>query len=326
MLIPATTHININKVLKEMNVNQPTPTSNINLSASSSSTPRRTKSEFPIKVYAMLELADNIFEFAQAVTWLPHGRAFKIHDKVKFMNHVVPVFFNQTKIRSFNRQLYMWGFRRIGRGDEQVWFHDNFLRGKPEDMKHMVRTKIKGNTAVSNEDVSVPNFDDLPPLPVCDRRPTAILDEMEHAILTTMPIASGDIARCGSTMRTVSPPQPGNFTGDNNTDHQMIHFNVDCNQDESFQFSGESHHSPLQADTNTMDSTQPMHQARTSVEEPSHSTYSHMNMLREDVNDFCFSPLKQNKEDFEPLPVIDDNAPCDDFASFIEGAIQLIKE
>ena len=198
----------------------------------------------------------------------------------------------------------------------------------------MVRTKIKGNTAVSNEDVSVPNFDDLPPLPVCDRRPTAILDEMEHAILTTMPIASGDIARCGSTMRTVSSPQPGNFTGDNNTDHQMIHFNVDCNQDESFQFltpplfyrtvSGESHHSPQLADT--MDSTQPMHQARTSVEEPSHPTYSHMNMLREDVNDFCFSPLKQNKEDFEPLPVIDDNAPCDDFASFIEGAIKLIGE
>ena len=104
MLIPATTHININKVLKEMNVNQTTPTC--------TSTPRRTKSEFPIKVYAMLELADNIFEFAQAVTWLPHGRAFKIHDKVKFMNKVVPVFFNQTKIRSFNRQLYMWGFRR----------------------------------------------------------------------------------------------------------------------------------------------------------------------------------------------------------------------
>eukprot|EP00984_Skeletonema_dohrnii_P032171 scaffold25734_cov120-Skeletonema_dohrnii-CCMP3373.AAC.1 len=208
-----------------MNVNQPTPTSNINLSASSSSTPR-TKSEFPIKVYAMLELADNIFEFAQAVTWLPHGRAFKIHDKVKFMNKVVPVFFNQTKIRSFNRQLYMWGFRRIGRGDDQVWYNENFLRGKPEDMKHMVRTKIKGNTAVSNEDVRVPNFDDLPPLPVCDRRPTAILDEMEHAILTTMPIASasgaGAIAHCGSTMRTVSPPQPGNFTCDNNTNHQIV--------------------------------------------------------------------------------------------------------
>eukprot|EP00984_Skeletonema_dohrnii_P018429 scaffold8613_cov94-Skeletonema_dohrnii-CCMP3373.AAC.1 len=136
-------------------------------------------------------------------------------------------------------------------------------------------------------------------------------------------------------MRTVSPPQPGNFTGDTNTNHQ-IHFNVDCNQDESFQFltpplfyrtvSGESHHSPQLADTTT-ESTQPMHQTqtRTSVEEPSYPTYSHM--LREDVDDFCFSPLKQNKEDFEPLPVMDDdNAPCDDFASFIEGAIKLIGE
>ena len=150
-------------------------------------------------------------------------------------------------------------------------------------MKHMVRTKIKGksNTAASNEDVRVPNFDDLPPLPVSDRRPTAILDEMEHAILT-MPIAFGAgagaiaIAHCGSTMRTVSPPQPNNFTGDTNTDHQMIwpktetpyyQVNVGCNQDESFQFltpplfyrtvSGESHHSPQLADT--MESTQPIH-------------------------------------------------------------------
>jgi hypothetical protein len=94
-----------------MNANQTTTLTN-NMIASSSSTPRRTKAEFPIKVYAMLELADNIFEFAQAVTWLPHGRAFRIHNKVKFMEEVVPVFFNQTKIRSFNRQLYMWGFRR----------------------------------------------------------------------------------------------------------------------------------------------------------------------------------------------------------------------
>ena len=66
-----------------------------------------------------------------------------------------------------------------------------------------------------------------------------------------------------------------------------------------------------------------MHQTRTSVVEPSYPTYSHM--LREDVNDFCLSPLKQNKKDgFEPLPFMDDNAPCDDFASFIEGAIKLI--
>ncbi len=55
---------------------------------------------------------DNFFDFAQAVTWLPHGRAFRIHNKTKFMEEVVPVFFNQTKIRSFNRQLHLWGFHR----------------------------------------------------------------------------------------------------------------------------------------------------------------------------------------------------------------------
>ncbi len=65
-------------------------------STSISSSTIRAKSEFPIKVYAMLELAENLIEFSQAVTWLPHGRAFRIIDKVKFMNEVVPLFFNQN--------------------------------------------------------------------------------------------------------------------------------------------------------------------------------------------------------------------------------------
>ena len=99
-----------------MNAKQPTSqrllTSNMTASIPPSLTPRKTKTEFPIKVYAMLELAENITEFAQAVAWLPHGRAFMIHNKVKFMKEVVPLFFNQTKIRSFNRQLHLWGYRR----------------------------------------------------------------------------------------------------------------------------------------------------------------------------------------------------------------------
>eukprot|EP00984_Skeletonema_dohrnii_P023767 scaffold12848_cov71-Skeletonema_dohrnii-CCMP3373.AAC.2 len=188
-------------------------------------------------------------------------------------------------------------------------------------MKHMVRTKIKGKAAISSEDVSVPNFDDLPPLPVCDKRPSFILDEMEHAILN-MPMASGAIAHCGSTstMPTLSPPQ-GNLSGD--TNHQMVWPNTGGSQlMMNHCVTAMSDHFPLPllpADT------QPMHQTGISVVEPSYPTYSHM--LLEDVNDFCFNPPKQNKKvDFDPLPVMDDNAPCDDFASFIEGAIKLIGE
>ena len=93
--------------MKEMKANRsPAPED------SSLSSTRKTKSEFPIKLYAMLELADYHVGFSQAVTWLPHGRAFRILNKDKFMDEVVPVFFNQTKIRSFNRQLHLWGFRR----------------------------------------------------------------------------------------------------------------------------------------------------------------------------------------------------------------------
>ena len=96
---------------------------------------------------------------------------------------------------------------RRGRGNDHLWYHDNFLRGKPEDMKLMVRTKIKSNAGGrgSSEDMRVPNFDALPPLPVCNEHPAAILDIMESVIFK-LPNAFGG-AHCGSEMPTISHPQ-----------------------------------------------------------------------------------------------------------------------
>mmetsp|Transcript_22423 Transcript_22423/g.34635 ORF Transcript_22423/g.34635 Transcript_22423/m.34635 type:complete len:326 (-) Transcript_22423:116-1093(-) len=301
--------------------------------ASSSISPRRSKSEFPIKLYAMLELADTIPEFAQAVTWLPHGRAFRILDKDTFMKEVVPVFFNQTKIRSFNRQLHLWGFRRIGRGNEQVWFHDNFLRGVPESMDCLVRTKIKGNTVDSNDDRRILNFDDLPPLPIPDKQPSAVLNEMENAILK---IHSSSIANGDLKMSTLFHTSFSDATG--HRSKNPCELNADLNQDEEFTSppsllpaSNVSQgvpipflrsHLPRQA--NTRDSITYTNQ--TSAEGTSHQVQSHV-MLQADFNDLCFGPLKHSIEDFEPLPFCIDNDPCfsDDFAKFIEGAIQLIE-
>ncbi|KAL7494899.1 hypothetical protein ACHAWT_003454 [Skeletonema menzelii] len=310
---------------------------------------RMTKTEFPIKLYAMLELADYIFEFGQAVNWLPHGRAFVIHNKDNFMKDVVPVFFNQTQIRSFNRQLHLWGFRRYrnGRSDEQIWYHDNFLRGKPEDIKLMTRTKIKGNMAIRSEDVSVPDFYDLPPLPVCYKRPPAILDTMENAILI-LPTASGAVGQFVSTMPSLSPSQElGNVAGGKHHQAMVLsrtdsprdrEVNVDCSQGQSFQFQSlppphfclisngsqammnpcvpaMDYHSPLQVDT--IGSTQPI---------PMHETSAQGHMLHGNLHyDFCFG--RRNDEDFEPLPFTyaGDYVPCDDFASFIEGSIHQIE-
>eukprot|EP00984_Skeletonema_dohrnii_P012774 scaffold5212_cov78-Skeletonema_dohrnii-CCMP3373.AAC.2 len=264
--------------------------------ASSSTSPRRSKSDFPIKLYAMLELADTIPEFAQAVTWLPHGRAFRILDKDTFMKEVVPVFFNQTKIRSFNRQLHLWGFRR-------------------------------------NDDRRILNFDDLPPLPIPGKQPSAVLNEMENAILK---IHSSSIANGDLKMSTLFHASFSDATG--HRSKSPCELNVELNLDELFTSPSSllpasnvsqgvpipflRSHLPLQA--NTSDSMTYTNQA--SAEGTSRQVKSHV-MLQAEFNDLCFGPLKHRIEDFEPLPFCIDNDPCfsDDFANFIEGAIQLIE-
>ena len=196
---------------------------------------RRLNFEFPIKVYAILELADrNISEIAQSVSWLSHGRAFSIHNKVKFMEEVVPLFFDLTKIRSFIRQLNLWGFRRlvalrlylfltcfvfdhllsyckcrlnyhsIERGSDEVWYHNNFLRGKPECMKYIIRTKIKGDNSVISQEVRVPNFDALPPLPICNKLSADVRELMENAILKLKLPSCNQSAPCAHELNVPS--------------------------------------------------------------------------------------------------------------------------
>ena len=60
----------------------------------------RPSSHFPYKLYDMLEYAADS-EFFYSVSWSEDGTSFAIHDKDEFMMHVVPLFFKQTKFRSF---------------------------------------------------------------------------------------------------------------------------------------------------------------------------------------------------------------------------------
>lgn len=83
--------------------------------------------------------------FLDIVSWCPHGRAFTVHDPKSFVTAVMPIFFRQTKLSSFQRQLNLYGFCRIttGRG-KGSYYHEYFLRGKPLCSHHMVRIKVKG--------------------------------------------------------------------------------------------------------------------------------------------------------------------------------------
>jgi hypothetical protein len=99
---------------------------------------------FPMKLHAFLEqvVSDGL---GHIVSWQFHGRCFVIHKPKEFADFVMPQYFRQTKLTSFQRQLNLYGFCRLTRGnDSGGYYHELFLRGKPSLTKRMQRTKVKG--------------------------------------------------------------------------------------------------------------------------------------------------------------------------------------
>lgn len=112
-----------------------------------------TKFAFPFKLHSILENADKVGQ-DHIISWLPSGKAFKIHKPKEFADAIMPQYFNQTKYRSFQRQLYIYGFDRIKdklSNDFGAYFHELFIRGASDLCLDMQRQKIKG-TGLSNEE------------------------------------------------------------------------------------------------------------------------------------------------------------------------------
>ena len=55
---------------------------------------------FPFKLYEMLAYSSDS-EFSSSLSWSADGSTFIIHDKHVLMNDLAPMFFKQTKFRSF---------------------------------------------------------------------------------------------------------------------------------------------------------------------------------------------------------------------------------
>ena len=93
---------------------------------------------FPAKMYAILSRP----EYQDIVSWMPHGRSWKVHKPREFEIKVIPAYFEHNKFSSFIRQANGWGFRRMmqkGRDDRNSYYHELFLRGKPHLLKEMKR-------------------------------------------------------------------------------------------------------------------------------------------------------------------------------------------
>jgi len=122
-------------------------------SANAEETNMFTKFAFPFKLHSILENSGASGQ-EEIISWLPSGKVFKIHKPKEFADVIMPQYFNQTKYRSFQRQLYIYGFDRIkdkASDDYGAYFHELFIRGASDLCLDMQRKKIKG-TGLSNEE------------------------------------------------------------------------------------------------------------------------------------------------------------------------------
>lgn len=120
---------------------------------------------FPLKLHAVLDQveADGL---GHVISWQGHGRCFVVHKPKEFVDHVMPKYFRQTKLTSFQRQLNLYGFSRLTRGnDAGGYYHELFLRGKQHLCKKMIRTKVKGTRfKAASSPESEPDFYKMSPV------------------------------------------------------------------------------------------------------------------------------------------------------------------
>lgn len=64
------------------------------------------------------------------VSWVGSGKAFKVHDLKSFVSKLIPLYFKQSKFKSFQCQLYAYDFKLVSSGpDTGSYYHPKFVRG-----------------------------------------------------------------------------------------------------------------------------------------------------------------------------------------------------
>lgn len=120
-----------------------------------SSTTGATSRNMIEDLHKILLMADTC-GYSHVISWIPHGRAFKVHNERDFVKTILPMFTNKTAFSSFQGALERYGFKQIGKGpDKGAWFHPLFVRDLPLLCKGKTSLQMKAS-AWKND--STPNF------------------------------------------------------------------------------------------------------------------------------------------------------------------------
>ena len=94
---------------------------------------------FIAQLHAMLEAEDR-----EVVGWTDNERGFKIRDVDRFRDTVLPRYYRHTKLASFQRQLNLYGFKKLSHGpDMGAYFHPLFTRGSSDALREVKRSAIR---------------------------------------------------------------------------------------------------------------------------------------------------------------------------------------
>eukprot|EP00980_Cylindrotheca_fusiformis_P021725 scaffold8554_cov85-Cylindrotheca_fusiformis.AAC.2 len=112
--------------------------------SNSNNNSKRMDEPFPLKLHRMLSDVENTPD-QEVLSWGPNGRYFVILQPKVFANRIMGKYFRQTKYKSFQRQLNLYGFVREVRGKIRgVYSHSHFIKDNRElcvEIKRINKTR-----------------------------------------------------------------------------------------------------------------------------------------------------------------------------------------
>lgn len=98
---------------------------------------------FPEKLHRLLSEVEAAGR-SDVISFVATGNAFAIHNPEKFFKDIVPLYFRQTRLSSFKRQLNLYGFELISTGPARGgYYHQLFVKDRPELCRRMRRVVVK---------------------------------------------------------------------------------------------------------------------------------------------------------------------------------------
>ena len=122
----------------------------------SSETARRHSNKILETLRGMLDGAEQ-HGIDHIISWLPHGKAFKIHREDQFSRSILPIVTDIPSLKNFRRTLDWYGFKRIAKGkDIGAFFHPLFDRDNPSKCRKKSAAAMKA--CAWKNTLSEPNF------------------------------------------------------------------------------------------------------------------------------------------------------------------------